>query len=150
MPLPIIGDLVKGIFGEKGLAGGVVDVLKSAGVLKDAEAELKATQALMTYELRSRAVEAQMIESVNATMRVEAQSGDPWQRRWRPALGYTLCLYFLNNVVLLPYFAPLGLKPIELSPEAWYAILSILGISALTRGGEKIVRTMRNGGKTGT
>lgn len=44
--------LIKGLFGEKGLAGNVVDVLKSTGVLSDPEQELKVQQALMDYEVK--------------------------------------------------------------------------------------------------
>ncbi len=48
----IIGDILQGIFGEKGVAGEVVDVLKSSGVIKDPDMELKIQQALQDYELR--------------------------------------------------------------------------------------------------
>lgn len=48
----ILGDILQGIFGEKGIAGEVVDVLKSTGVLKDPEMELKIHQALQEYELK--------------------------------------------------------------------------------------------------
>ena len=52
----------------------VIDVLKSAGILKDAKAEAEAMSALMSAQAKFAEVEAQMIESVNATMR-ESPSG---------------------------------------------------------------------------
>ena len=48
----ILGDILQGVFGEKGIAGEVVDVLKSSGVIKDPDMELKIQQALQDYELR--------------------------------------------------------------------------------------------------
>ena len=48
----ILGDILQGVFGEKGIAGEVVDVLKSSGVIKDPDMELKIRQALQDYELR--------------------------------------------------------------------------------------------------
>ena len=48
----ILGDILQGVFGEKGIAGEVVDVLKSSGVIKDPDMELKIRQALQDYELK--------------------------------------------------------------------------------------------------
>lgn len=52
----IIGDALKGIgralFGDKGFASGVVDVLKSTGVIKDPEQAEKALLALRDFELK--------------------------------------------------------------------------------------------------
>jgi len=48
----IFGDILQSIFGPRGVAGEVVDVLKSTGVIKDPEMELKIKQALQDYELK--------------------------------------------------------------------------------------------------
>lgn len=47
----IFGDIAKAIFGDKGITGGVMDVLKSTGIIKDPETALKAEQALRDFEL---------------------------------------------------------------------------------------------------
>ena len=57
-------DLFKGIFGNTGLTGNIIEILKGAGVLKNPEEILKAEAALKDSE-------AKMIESVNATIREE-------------------------------------------------------------------------------
>jgi len=44
-------DIFKGLFGDKGLAGGVVDVLQKTGILKDNEMIEKTAKALQDYEL---------------------------------------------------------------------------------------------------
>jgi hypothetical protein len=38
--------------------------------------------------------ETKRLESVNQTMRVEATSADPWQRRWRPFWGFLSAIQF--------------------------------------------------------
>lgn len=48
----IFADIVKGLFGDRGIAGEVVDVLKSTGVIKDPDMELKIQQALQEFEFK--------------------------------------------------------------------------------------------------
>jgi len=48
----IISEIFKGIFGDGGLAGEVVDVLKSTGVIKDPEMELRVRTAIQEAELK--------------------------------------------------------------------------------------------------
>jgi hypothetical protein len=125
------------LFGNKGLVGSVLDVLKSTGLVKDPESELKATQALMAFESDMRKLDAAQMESVNATIREEAKSEHWMVWSWRPLVGYTFCLTIINNYVLIPYFASSGLQPIIIPGELWSAMLVILGVSAGTRGLEK-------------
>ncbi len=125
------------VFGDKGLVGGVVDVLKSTGVMKDPEMELKVKQALMEYEIKVAELAAKELEAVNATMREEAKSEHWAQWLWRPVVGFTFSVMLINNYVLLPYFFKLGLQPITVPGEVWSAMLVILGVSAATRGLQK-------------
>ena len=46
----LVGGVGKALFGDKGLAGGTVDLLKSVGVIKDPEAATKALGALQAHE----------------------------------------------------------------------------------------------------
>lgn len=47
----LIGDVIKGLFGEKGLTGGVLEVLKDTGIIKSPEDLLKAEQAIRDFEI---------------------------------------------------------------------------------------------------
>ena len=132
--------ILSGVFGEKGLVGGVVDVLKSTGILKDPEAELKVTLALQDYDLKVRQAEAQSLETINATMREEAKSEHWMVWSWRPLFGYTCCATIFSNYILLPYLSKYGLLPILIPSEIWTMILVVLGVTAGTRGYEKIVK----------
>lgn len=131
-------DVFKGIFGEKGLAGNVIDVLKSTGVLKDPEAVLKAEQALRDYEVRMEEIAAKTIESVNATMREEAKSEHWIQYSWRPLVGFTFIAVIINNYILVPYVSTLvNIQPLDIPDGIWSAMLVVLGVAAGTRGLEK-------------
>ena len=133
-------DILKGVFGDKGLAGTVVDVLKSTGVMTDPEQQLKIQQAMQDYEVKMSDIAAKQIESVNATMREESKS-DHWiQFSWRPTIGFTFAAVIINNYILLPYFSKIGITPISIPAEMWTAILVILGAAAATRGWKKITR----------
>src|SRR4030067_595017 len=90
-------DILKGVFGDKGLAGTVVDVLKSTGVMTDPEQQMKIQQAMQDYEVKMSDIAAKQIESVNATMREESKS-DHWiQFSWRPTIGFTFAAVIINN-----------------------------------------------------
>jgi len=91
------------------------------------------------------------IESVNATMRVEATGEDKWTRRWRPAFGFIaagvwgllgttmavviLCTSFgLGEPDVITY---IGTAFTDMT-MFWSVALAVLGVSAWTRGQEKI------------
>ncbi len=59
----ILGDIIKGIFGARGLTGSVVDVLKDSGILKDPDMILKAEESLRAFEVAqgSQAVELEKL-----------------------------------------------------------------------------------------
>lgn len=66
-------DLIsKAVFGDKGLAGGVLDVLKSTGVLKGPEMALKVEQTLRDYEVNMAGKEIEL-EKVHADDRRSAR-----------------------------------------------------------------------------
>lgn len=118
----------------------VVDVLKGAGILKDPEAEAKAMSALLGAQAKFAEVEAQLLESVNATMREEAKAEHWIVYSWRPTVGFTFAGTIINNYVLLPYFSAFGLQPVAIPGEIWSAMLVVLGVAAGTRGWEKVMR----------
>lgn len=121
--------------------GPIVDVLKSAGVIKDPKAEAEAMSALLGAQAKFAEVEAKLLESVNATMREEAKSEHWAQWLWRPVVGFTFSAMIINNFILLPYFLSYGLKPIDIPDGVWSAMLVTLGVAAGTRGLEKWQRS---------
>jgi len=136
----------KALFGDKGLVGSVTDVLKSSGIIKDPEMEMKVRQALMDFESKNQETATKRIEAVNKTMQAEAKS-DSWiQRSWRPCVGFTFIALVLNNYFFMAYSIALGAKfgltitAIVIPENVWMAMLAILGVSAYTRGKEKEAR----------
>ena len=142
-----IDAILKGVFGDRGLVGGVVDTLKTTGVIKDPEMELKIMQSLQDFEIKLREFAAKEIESVNATMREEAKSEHWIQYSWRPSIGFTFIAVILNNYILLPYAKALGLgvQVLDIPVEIWSAMLVILGVAAGTRGLQKWQKEKNNG-----
>lgn len=135
--IPIIGDLLKNTVGK--IVDKVVDkyLPPSMSEKEKAEMQLEISKILIDEE---KTLQAQM-ETVNATMREEAKSEHWIVYSWRPLIGYTFIVTVLNNYVLLPYFINYGLQSIEIPSEIWSAMLIILGVSAGTRGIEKMWRT---------
>lgn len=144
--IPVIG-AISAIFGEKGLVGSVVDILKGTGILKDPENELKVMQALSAYDAQVRNTEAQVVAAINQTMQSEAKSEHWAQWLWRPVVGFTFSALILNNYLLLPYLGATGLQSIEIPSDIWSTMLVVLGVSAGTRGAEKIINNWRKNGK---
>ena len=67
-----IDAILKGVFGDKGLTGSVMDVLKDTGVIKSPEDALKAQQALQDYEIKKSQQEVD-IEKIAADDRKSAR-----------------------------------------------------------------------------
>lgn len=134
-----VSAISKAIFGDKGLTGGVMDVLEETGVVKTPEEKQKAQEALYNYELQMRDKDNDVIKAVNDTMQSEAKSEHWLQWSWRPIVGITFSAVIINNYILLPYFAKTGLQAIQIPSEMWNAMLVVLGVAAGTRGWEKIV-----------
>lgn len=139
-----VSAISKAIFGDKGLAGGIMGVLEDTGVIKTPEEKQKAQEALYNYELQMRDKDDEVIKAVNDTMQDESKSEHWLQWSWRPLVGLCFVAVIANNYIVLPYFP--SLHTIAIPSEVWSAMLVILGVSAGTRGWEKIVNA-QNGGK---
>ena len=84
-----INAISKAVFGDKGISGGVTDLLTKAGVLKDTEAIAKAEQALRDYDisLKEKGNEVLQIHLENTNkardMQIEAlKQGDTFSKRF--------------------------------------------------------------------
>ena len=139
MGFPIIGDLLNSTVGK--VVGKLVDKYLPASMSEKEKAEIGLEMQKLILE-EEKNLHAQL-ETVNATMRAEAQSDKFIVYSWRPLVGYCFIALILNNFVLLPYFVSYGLQPIIIPDGIWSAMLVVLGISAGTRGYEKIARVSK-------
>ena len=89
-------------------------------------------------EQAQRQAEVALVSAVNATMQAEAKSEHVAQWLWRPCFGFTGAALLINNYILLPYFAKVGIVPIAVPTEVWLMLMAVLGVAAWTRGQEKI------------
>jgi len=147
-----IGSLISNMFGGKPddspeqLARLIEADPQAAVKLKELEYTHKVDLERLIIQGRSNelAHETSQVESVNATMRTEAVSGDAWQRRWRPFWGYISGVaFFIQTVALIyvmiavPATAPAIISSIASLQVFWSVPLAVLGISAYQRGKEK-------------
>lgn len=111
-------------------ASKLVDV--GSRFIPDEKNRLEFESKVMEYASRQQ-------ESVNATMREEAKSEHWIQYSWRPTVGFTFIGVIINNFILIPYAAALGLdiQVIDIPEGIWSAMLVVLGVAAGTRGLEK-------------
>lgn len=113
-----------------------------SAVLPDKAQQQAARAALYDKMLDGTIAEAAgelgLAQSVNTTMQAESHSAHWLQWAWRPILGLVLGVLIVNNFVLLPYAQGFGIKPIDIPDKVWEVLLAVNGVSALTRGGEKI------------
>lgn len=126
-------------FGEEVAAA----VGKAGTIIKDAVSAFKADPTKVveletSLQQATMDLEKSVIMAVNQTMQEEAKSEHWAQWLWRPCFGFTACAVLINNYILLPYFAPLGVLPIQVPSEVWIMIMAVLGVAAWTRGTEKI------------
>ena len=136
MGLPIIGDLLNSTVGK--VVGKLVDKYLPASMSEKEKAEMELEMHKLILE-EEKNLQAQM-ETVNATMRTEAQSDKFIVYAWRPLVGFCFVALICNNFILMPYFASYGLQPIIIPDGIWSAMLVVLGVSAGTRGIEKMWR----------
>ena len=73
--------------------------------------------------------------TVNTTIQTEAKSEHWMQWAWRPCFGFMTCATIANNYIVMPYFS--NIKPITIPENVWMVMLTVLGVAAATRGGDK-------------
>jgi len=108
------------VFGEKGLAGGIVDTLQDAGILKDPEAKAAAVAALRNYEIRIREMDIDT-EKIHAGDRASARAREMAVRDKVPGR--------LAFVAVAGFFGVLGLMIfVEIPAAAQDPLMIMLGI----------------------
>lgn len=123
-------------------------LLKGRGIITDPEEEKKYQLDLIEMAQKEEQFFAQSLTAVNTTMQAEAKSEHWAQWLWRPVVGFTFAAMIINNYVLMPYFQTY-IHPIVIPSEVWNAMLMVLGVSAATRGWQKIELVRNGNGKNG-
>jgi hypothetical protein len=148
--MSIFKDLIGG--GIKGIADSAVSIIKQFKLSpeqaveaeqKIKELENKAEEIKNTLIISLEQEASKQLETVNATMRAEAQSERWAQWAWRPFIGFTFCAILVNNYILLPYFKNKGMEIIIIPDNVWTAILVILGAASAGRGWEKVEKAKK-------
>lgn len=110
------------------------------------ELQLKFQQELNHIVIAELEAETKQLETINATMRVEAVSTDWFVRRWRPFFGYTIAvtwfvLMMALGVVIVKYpsDAPAVITAMASLSTMWAIALAVLGISVNKRSQDKCV-----------
>ena len=136
--MSVITDIFKG--GASGIFDGVAKIIGTFKADPTQVAQLQAEMYKIQAELDGKivAADAAVVTAINQTMQGEAKSEHWLQWSWRPTVGLTFCVTIINNYVLYPYFAKLGMEQITIPDTVWLAMLTVLGAAAYTRGMEKI------------
>lgn len=120
----------------KGFGEAIKDAVSAfkADPTKVVELEVEIRKAAMQFE-------TSVVASVNATMQAESKSEHWLQWSWRPIFGLTGSAVIINNYILLPYFAPLGIRSLDIPSEVWMTIMAVMGVAAYTRGWNQVEQT---------
>lgn len=121
---------------EAAMAGGAISSEQMAEANRHAE---------RMAELRAKEYETAMAE-INQSLRLEAQSTDPYVRRMRPTFGYLMAATWAAQMFGIAYImifrtesAPAILDGMEALSTIWAVGLSVLGIYVYKRSEEKRV-----------
>ena len=114
-----------------------------SGIIKDfkldptvsAQLEEKLKEAIMSHQENMEKMSNDALATVNTTMQVEAKSDHWMQWAWRPLFGFTCAATIINNYIVMPYLPQV--KQISIPENVWMVMLTVLGVAAATRGGDK-------------
>lgn len=104
----LLSEAGKMLFGDKGLAGGVVDTLQSIGLLKDPKEAQAAIERMKAFELRGEELNLETLK-IAATDRdsarkreIEVKDATPRQIAWVSFIGFFLILIVLMFIPVPP------------------------------------------------
>ena len=90
--------------------------------------------------------ETQLLREVNRSLRVEAQSQDPYVRRWRPTFGYAVAAAWVAQTCALTWVVVFRTDKADVILSAaaeltfmWGVALSVLGVGVVKRSHDKAV-----------
>ena len=152
---PIIGgavaSIVRGILGKSD-DGSPIQESEAQEIIKNPELYLKLRTMLQEMEIKKLQEETKQMGLVNQTMQVEAMSESKAQRGWRPFNGFLFgitlfCDYFVAQIVLA--LAKVTIEWQHIPPEVYMLWSAILGVTAASRGAEKVSRVSPTAGVVG-
>ncbi|CAA7613094.1 conserved membrane hypothetical protein [Candidatus Terasakiella magnetica] len=115
-----------------------------AAVQADPVLALRIQQAWQGHELALVQEETRQLAEINATMRVEAASGDAYVRRWRPTFGYAVAATWTATmgavawaIIAQPLQAPAIITALVNTSPIWGIALAVLGVSVVKRSHDK-------------
>lgn len=141
---PVIGGVVsaaiRGILGKPD-DGSPIQESEAQEIIKNPEMYLKLRTMLQDMEIRKLQEETKQMGMVNQTMQVEAMSESKAQRGWRPFNGYLFgttlfCDYFVAQIILA--LAKVTAEWQHVPPEVYMLWSAVLGVTAASRGVEKV------------
>jgi hypothetical protein len=144
---PLIGGAVaaaiRGIVGTTD-DGSPLRELEAQKIMENPELYLKLRVSLQELEIEKLREETKQMGIVNQTMRAESESESTLQRIWRPILGLMFgfmlfCDYFAAQIVLALAKSEFAWKHVP--PEIYMLWTAILGVTAASRGVEKVAKT---------
>lgn len=154
---PLLGGLLGGPAGAAigGIVSSALGVANEPNAVHqalqaDPDALVKLREAEMQHEreLRSMVIssEASRLESVNATMRAEAASGDRFVSRWRPLFGYVMAITWAAQmgavawtIIYQPMDAPHVISAMASLGTIWSVALAVVGVSVWNRSKDKAI-----------
>lgn len=152
---PIIGgavaSIVRGILGKPD-NGSPVEELEAQEIIKNPEMYLKLRTMLQDMEIRKLQEQTKQMGLVNQTMQVEAMSESKAQRGWRPFNGFLFgitlfCDYFVAQIILA--LAKVTIEWQHIPPEVYMLWSAVLGVTAASRGAEKVSKVSPAHGMAG-
>jgi len=135
--IPLVGDLVKGLFG----------LVDKAVEDKDEANKLKAD--LETVMEKSDLSKFRTDMEARAGIVLGEIKGKSWlQRNWRPILMLAIVAIVVNNYILFPYMSLFTDKAVilDLPEKLWNLMMIGVGGYIAGRSGEKIVSNWKQGG----
>lgn len=121
------------------LIGPVMAILDK--VIPDPKQQADAKAEMMSIMAKAQADE---MKAKSQVVIAEAK-GESWmQRNWRPVLMFTFIALIINNFILVPYMAALGvpMTPLALPTEMWTLLTIGVGGYIAGRSGEKITKSL--------
>lgn len=115
-------------------------------VKKDPALAVKFQEQMTQVVVAELDAENRQLESINATIRAEAASGDKYVSRWRPTFGYIVSFTWLAQMVALtwvtvrhPDKAAAVLTAAAGLSVMWSVALTVLGVQVVKRSQDKQV-----------
>jgi len=160
--IPVVTGMIAGPKAEEN-ARAIANIATAVTGVDDAQAAVAAIKAdpqlliqmqaqIMQFQTDQYKSETARLEAVNATMRAEYASGDPYQRRWRPTFGYVAAFtWTVQGVVVFGMLAYVVVnEPTRIAEtitaiadlmralaEHWLYALAVLGIAVWKRSDDK-------------